>query len=126
MRYRENQGRDLTGYYIGRYQTPATMGHRLPSLPIVQPVRATTPGADEPTSPEETPSGEKDVGATSGTDGSVGNVYTSPTNSDPVAAIHLPQLPRRLDGDISYENQGRPLFPNFKIVTDVFLQSTSR
>ncbi|KAF8320244.1 hypothetical protein F5887DRAFT_1087885 [Amanita rubescens] len=105
---REKQGRDLTDYYIGRYQTPATMGRRLPTLSIVQPVRATTPGADEPTWPDETPIGQRDCGATSGTGGSVENVDPIPTAPDSAAAIHLPQLPRRLDGNISYENQVIP------------------
>jgi hypothetical protein len=105
MDYRENKGRDLTGYYIGRYQTPGTMGRRLPRLDIIQPVRATTPSADEPTWPAE---GQQDGRATPGTD--VGNVNLSATISDPAAAIHLPQLPQRLEDEISYGNQGRLLF----------------
>jgi hypothetical protein len=124
MRYREKKGQDLTDYYIGRYQTPATMGRRLPNFPIVLPARATTPGADEPTWPEEAVSGQQDGAA--GTNGPEGNAIPLPAASDPAAAKHLPQLPRRLDDEISYENQGRPLFPNSKIVNDIFFQSTSR
>ena len=85
------------------------MGRRLPSLPIVPPVRATTPGADEPTWPEEAASGQQ-----AGTGGPVGNGIPSPTACRPTTAKHLPQLPRRLDGEISYENQGIFLFYNFK------------
>ena len=107
---------------MGRYKTPATMGRRLPSLPIIPPVRATTPGADEPTWPEEAATGQQDGRAV--TDGPVGNVIPSPTASDPTAAKDLPQLPRRLDSEISYENQGRLLFSNFKSLL-MFFQSTS-
>jgi hypothetical protein len=76
---------------------------------MVLPVRATTPGADERTWPEET---------------AVGNAIPSSTASDPAAAKHLPQLPRRVDGEISYENQGTDLC-FFKTVTNIFLISTS-
>lgn len=98
------------------------MGRRLPSAAIAQPARATTPGAEEPTAArattlgaeeptlaEEAPSAQEDGGVTPETDGLLGNVNPSPT-SDPPAGIHLPQLPRRLDGEISYENQGIVLF----------------
>jgi hypothetical protein len=47
MRFRGMQGRDLTTYYLREYETPATLGYRLPSLPGVQPVREMTPAADE-------------------------------------------------------------------------------
>jgi hypothetical protein len=46
-------------------------------------------------------------------------VNPSPTASDAASAKNLPQLPRRHDGEISYENQGRLLFSNFQIVTDI-------
>ena len=61
MRFRDMQGRDLSPYYIRKYETPATKGYRLPSRPIIQPVRETTP------------------------DGSVG---PSSTDLDQVAALH--------------------------------------
>ena len=75
----------------------------------------TTPGADElMLSPEATPMGQQVGGVTPMTDGPAENVEPSPTASDPATANHLPQLPQRADGEISYENQGRLLFSNYK------------
>jgi hypothetical protein len=73
---RDKKGQDLTPYYIGQYETPATLGRRLPSLRIIEPVRATTPGTDE----------QQDGGATPRTDVPLGNVEPSPTASNPAAA----------------------------------------
>ena len=42
------QGQDLTTYYLREYEMPATLGYQQPSLPVVQPVRAMTPGLGEP------------------------------------------------------------------------------
>ena len=171
------QGRGLSPYYIREYETLATKGYRLPSRPIVQPVRETTPDGsmsssptdsdrvaalhgilvflkfkslltksfkglpanwfmidywpDLNTSPSPTAS-QRDGGAIPGADGPAqqdggATLGTDPsaTDSNPAAPIHLPQLPRSDDGKISYESQGRVLFSNFEINSDVPFQSTS-
>ena len=74
---------------------------------------------------------QRDIGAIQGTEGPVqqdggATLGTNPSPTDSSAApIHLPQLPRRDDGEISYESQGRLWFYNFEIITDIPFQSTS-
>lgn len=116
---KDKKGRDLQPYYVGRYQTPATMGYRLPDLPSpvqgrsTTPERPTTPGADDPLLPEERTVAEQEEIRTRGTSELVPIVdppVTASTTLETAAGINLPQLPRRPQAEllqISRKEQGK-------------------
>ncbi|KAF8325598.1 hypothetical protein F5887DRAFT_1085355 [Amanita rubescens] len=108
----EEGGPDLRRYHVGLHQTPATMGHRLPPRlhrELAKPARPTTPGADEPVTPEGGPEvDQRDrVASSPGASGPEDPPITPATASQPAAVIDPPRL-ERVEPMISHENQALP------------------
>lgn len=136
MHYRgDDEGQDLRKYHVGRYETPATKGFRMPrclrSVPeravtpgpeavppeeltmaeredkaIMDGLRSATPGADELVLPEQLTMAERENKARERGVERLAMMDAPRAPSKAAVACNLPQLPARPPRMISYENQG--------------------
>ncbi|KAF8337811.1 hypothetical protein F5887DRAFT_920220 [Amanita rubescens] len=112
----DDKGQDLRKYHVGRYETPATKGYRMPRRPQRVPERAATPGAEEPVPPEELTMAEREDNTMAereekAKEGRVERLETMDAPrapSEAAVASNLHQLPPRPPRMISYENQVLP------------------